>query len=133
MRYLLLSLLMVLPSPAALATKVRIVIPLGVVTVTQYTHIEGGGNRVTSSGYVLTDADAGRVCAISRDLLGKVVRVGDVVHVVGYAEPCIAYDKMGDHNRSGEKQRQWIDIYNADYKDALRFGRQRTVAYIVRD
>ncbi len=42
------------------------VIPLGEVRVTKYTHVECR-SHVTSSGYVLTDSDEGRVCAVSRD------------------------------------------------------------------
>lgn len=107
------------------------VVPLGRVRVTNYTHHECG-SRVTSSGHVLKDSDAGRVCAVSRDWWRSKVKPGDLIWVVGYAEPCVALDTMALANRNGFPQRQWIDIYRTDRKKALDFGIRRSAAYLLK-
>lgn len=106
-------------------------VALGQIRVTNYTHHETG-SRVTSSGYVLKDSDAGRVCAVSRDWWRGLVKPGDLVWVDGYAEPCVALDTMAVFNRKGLRQTRWIDVYKTDRQKALDFGIRRSTAYLLR-
>lgn len=116
--------------PAGLSESVE-AIPLGRIRVTKYTHIETG-SRLTSSGHVLTDADEGKVCAISRDWWRGFIKPGDRVWVSGYAEPCVALDTMALRNRKGLKQTRWIDIYITNRQRGLDFGIQHATAYLIR-
>jgi hypothetical protein len=104
---------------------------LGEVRVTHYTHHETG-SRLTSSGYVLTDGDAGRVCAISRDWWRTRVKDGDLIWIPGHVEPCRALDTMALRNSKGFRQRHWIDVYHTDRQASLDFGIQRAPAYLLR-
>lgn len=106
-------------------------VPLGQVRVTHYTHHECR-SRLTSSGYVLKDSDAGKVCAVSRDWWRRRVKPGDLIWVQGFAQPCRAMDTMARANRKGFPQRRWIDVYVTDQKAALDFGIQRATAYVIR-
>lgn len=105
--------------------------PLGQVRVTHYTHHETG-SRTTASGHILTDADAGRVCAISRDWWRGRVKPGDLIWIEGHARPCVAWDTMAFRNRKGLRQTHWVDIYVTDRREALDFGIRRATAYLVR-
>lgn len=105
-------------------------VPLGTVRVTHYTHHECG-SRLTASGYVLKDEDAGRVCAVSRDWWRGRVRPGDLLWIPGHAEPCRALDSMAAANRKGFPQRRWLDIYHTDRQKALDFGIRRADAYLL--
>lgn len=106
-------------------------VPLGMVRVTHYTHVECG-SRVTSSGYVLKDSDEGRVCAISRDWWRSRVKPGDLVWIVGHAQPCLALDTMALRNSKGFAQKRWVDIYYTDRQTALDFGIKKAPAYLLR-
>lgn len=106
-------------------------IPLGWVRVTNYTHVESR-SRVSSSGYVLKDEDAYLACAIGRDWWRSRVKPGDLIWVVGYAQPCVALDTMALKNRKGFAQTRWVDIYMADPVKGLAFGIQKSSAYILR-
>jgi 3D (Asp-Asp-Asp) domain-containing protein len=106
-------------------------VPLGQIRVTKYTHVETG-SRQTSSGYVLTDNDRGRVCAISRDWWRKRIKPGDLVWIEGHAQPCVALDTMALTNRKGLPQTRWVDIYITDRQEGLDFGIQRATAYLLR-
>ncbi|MCX5790349.1 MAG: hypothetical protein NTX64_17855 [Elusimicrobia bacterium] len=105
--------------------------PLGWVRVTQYTHVETR-TRLTSSGYILKDSDEGLVCAISRDWWKKRVKVGDLVWVTGFAQPCVALDTMAPANRRGLAQTRWVDIYVTSRSRGLDFGIRKSSAYIIR-
>lgn len=118
------------PRPAGLPEGYE-AFPLGEIRVTHYTHHECR-SRVTSSGYVLKDADEGRVCAISRDWWRSRVKPGDLVWIVGHAQPCRAMDTMALTNSKGFPQRRWVDIYYTDRQTALDFGIQRAPAYLLR-
>lgn len=106
-------------------------VPLGEVRVTKYTHHETG-SRVTSSGFVLSDGDEGRVCAISRDWWRSRVMPGDLVWIGGRDYPCVALDTMAVRNRKGLAQRHWIDIYITDRQAGLDFGIQKAPAFLIR-
>lgn len=105
--------------------------PLGWVRVTQYTHVETR-SRVTATGYVLKDRDAGLVCAVSRDWWRSRVKPGELVWVDGYAKPCVALDTMALANAKGFPQTRWVDIYMTDPVKALDFGIRHASAYVVR-
>lgn len=106
-------------------------IPLGEIRVTKYTHIETH-SRLTSSGHILTDADEGKVCAISRDWWRKTVKPGDLIWISGYAQPCKALDTMALRNPKGLRQLRWVDIYITDRQKGLDFGIRRSTAYLLR-
>ena len=105
-------------------------LPLGQVRVTHYTHHECH-SRLTASGYVLKNADAGRVCAISRDWWRGRVKSGDLVLIEGQGT-CVARDSMADANRNGFAQRRWVDVYYTNRQKALDFGIQRATAYVLK-
>jgi len=109
----------------------RMVEDLGIVKVTNYTHVECG-SRITASGYELKDGDARRVCAVSRDLIGKEVRFGDHLFLEGYGVVCEVLDTMADENRNGKPQRKWVDVYMTDYDGSLGFGIQSSRAWVLR-
>lgn len=104
---------------------------LGWVRVTQYTHVETR-SRVTSSGYILKDADEGVACAISRDWWRSRVKPGDLVWVEGFAQPCAALDTMALRNPRGFPQTRWVDIYVTDPARGLEFGIKRSSAYLIK-
>ena len=109
-------------------------IPLGEVTVTHYSHEDDDGiwGRWTASGHILTDYDAGRVCAVSRDWWKSLIKEGDSIWVEGYAEPCQALDTMAFHNSNGMHQTRWIDIYDPDVESAREFGLKTARAYLIK-
>jgi 3D (Asp-Asp-Asp) domain-containing protein len=107
-------------------------VDLGIVTATNYTHIEGTWGRATASGYTLKDSDSLRVCAISRDWWRGRVMPGDYIYLQDLGIMCQALDSMGDVNENGFKQRKWIDVYRTDYDAALAFGMKESRAWLLR-
>lgn len=102
---------------------------LGRVRVTNYTHYEGG--RLTASGYVLQDRDAGRVCAVGRDWWGGRVKPFDTIWLKEFNQTCVAMDTMAIANSRGLKQTTWVDIYYTDRTAAMDFGIQHAEAYLI--
>lgn len=106
-------------------------VPLGRVRVTHYTHHECG-SRLTASGYVLKNSDAGRVCAVSRDWWRKRIKPGDLIYLPRYGQTCAALDTMALRNPRGLRQTHWIDVYYTDRQKALDFGIQHAQAFLLR-
>ena len=104
---------------------------LGRVRVTNYTHFEGG--RITASGYVLRNRDAGRVCAVSRDWWGGKVKPFDMVWLKDLNQTCVVMDTMAISNSKGLLQTHWFDIYKTDKSLALDFGIQHSRAYLIKN
>lgn len=107
------------------------VIPLGIVRVTQYSHFEKGG-RLTASGYLLTDLDDGKVCAVGRDWFRSFVKVGDSVKIDGFPTSCLVLDTMAIRNSKGLMQTKWVDVYTNDPVSGLDFGIQHREAFLIR-
>ena len=116
--------------PTTWSYRNREVTPLGIVRVTRYSHFEGG--RITASGYLLKDEDAGKVCAVGRDWWKKFIKPGESIWVEGFSEPCKVLDTMAIKNSKGLLQTTWVDIYIPDPKEGLAFGIQKRPAYLIR-
>ena len=128
--YILITLLLILSKTMLADAPTSGKESLGTVRVTKYTHNEGG--RWTASGYYLNDKDHGTVCAASRDLWKKRISPGDFVVIEEYGVVCEVLDTMADQNSKGFKQRNWIDIYVTDLKEARLHGIKKAGAYFYR-